>query len=384
MNISLPLSPVRSKRLLSIDGGGLCGLIPAEALILIEKQLDEITGSQLPLCDRFDLIGGTSTGAILAAGLSLGLKAEQLRDFYLNFGKGIFSKVFFPIRFWHSYPSEPLEGHLKEVFGENTTLGSSKLRTQILIVSKNATLGTTWFFTNNRQGKYFSTNAAIPLWQIVRASSAAPTFFPPQKIKVPDDLGQVHNYEFIDGGVSSYNNPSLQLFLEATDPQYKFGWPTGIDKIVLLSLGTGFNSITIDEGKASRFNLLDWARYSVKGLLGDANLQQNVLMHLIGEHPAGPVVASAAEREALRATGAPGEAALAFMDTGLGARKLLTYQRITVSLTRARLDALGLKDIDPVKAGELDAADQIGNLQRIGAAVAKEQVKMELLKQFFV
>jgi predicted acylesterase/phospholipase RssA len=383
MNISVPLSPVRSKRLLSIDGGGLCGLIPAEALILIERQLDEITGSQLPLCDRFDLIGGTSTGAILAAGLSLGLKAEQLRDFYLNFGKGIFSKVFFPIRFWHSYPSEPLEGHLKEVFGENTTLGSSKLRTQILIVSKNATLGTTWFFTNNRQGKYFNTNAAIPLWQIVRASSAAPTFFPPQKIKVPDDLGQIHNYEFIDGGVSSYNNPSLQLFLEATDPQYNLGWPTGTDKIVLLSLGTGFNSITIGEGKASGFNLLDWARYSVKGLLGDANLQQNVLMHLIGEHP-GPVVASAAEREALRATGAPGEAALAFMDTGLGARKLLTYQRITVSLTRARLDALGLKDIDPVKAGELDAADQIGNLQRIGAAVAKEQVKMELLKQFFV
>ena len=384
MNISVPLSPVRSKRLLSIDGGGLCGLIPAEALILIEKQLDEITGSQLPLCDRFDLIGGTSTGAILAAGLSLGLKAEQLRDFYLNFGKGIFSKVFFPIRFWHSYPSEPLEGHLKEVFGENTTLGSSRLRTQILIVSKNATLGTTWFFTNNRQGKYFNTNAAIPLWQIVRASSAAPTFFPPQKIKVPDDLGQIHNYEFIDGGVSSYNNPSLQLFLEATDPQYNFGWPTGTDKIVLLSLGTGFNSITIGEGKASGFNLLEWARYSIKGLLGDANLQQNVLMHLIGEHPAGPVVASAAEREALRATGAPGEAALAFMDTGLGARKLLTYQRMTVSLTRARLDALGLKDIDPVKAGELDAADQIGNLQRIGAAVAKEQVKMELLKQFFV
>ncbi len=384
MNISVPLSPVRSKRLLSINGGGLRGLIPAEALILIEKQLDEITGSQLPLCDRFDLIGGTSTGAILAAGLSLGLKAEQLRDFYLNFGKGIFSKVFFPIRFWHSYPSEPLEGHLKEVFGENTTLGSSKVRTQILIVSKNATLGTTWFFTNNRQGKYFNTNAAIPLWQIVRASSAAPTFFPPQKIKVPDDLGQIHNYEFIDGGVSSYNNPSLQLFLEATDPQYNFGWPTGTDKIVLLSLGTGFTSITIDEGKASRFNLLDWARYSVKGLLGDANLQQNVLMHLIGEHPAGPVVASATEREALRATGAPGEAALAFMDTGLGARKLLTYQRITVSLTRARLDALGLKDVDPVKAGELDAADQIGNLQRIGAAVAKEQVKMELLKQFFV
>ena len=384
MNSGVPLLPVRPKRLLSIDGGGLAGLIPAESLILIEKQLDDITGQPLPLCDRFDLIGGTSTGAILAAGLGLGLKAAQLRDFYLKFGKGIFSKVFFPTRFWHSYPSEPLEGHLKEVFGENTTVGSDKLRTQILIVAKNATLGTTWFFTNNRQGKYFATNAGLPLWQIVRASSAAPTFFPPQKMMIPDDKGQVHNFEFIDGGVSSYNNPSLQLFLEATDPQYRFGWPTGTDKLLLLSLGTGFNSITVEEGKASRFNLLDWARYSVHGLLGDANLQQNVLMRLIGEHPAGPVVVSAAERKAVSESGAPGEQALSFLDTGLGSKKLLTYQRITVSLTRERLDGLGHKDVDPVKVREMDAVDQIDNMKRVGEAVAREQVKMDVLKQFFL
>lgn len=380
------VSPVRNgpRRLLSIDGGGLAGLIPAESLILIEKQLDELTGQSRPLCERFDLIGGTSTGAILAAGLCLGLKAAQLRDFYLDFGKGIFSKLFFPIRFWHSYPSGPLEGHLKEVFGENTTLGSAKLRTQLMIVAKNATLGTTWFFTNNPRGKYFSTNASLPLWQIVRASSAAPTFFPPQAILVPDDQGQIHNYEFIDGGVSSYNNPSLQLFLEATGPQYNFGWPAGADKLVLLSLGTGFNSTTIDAGKASGFNLLDWARYSVKGLLGDANLQQNVLMRLIGQHPDGPVVVSDAERDAVRASGAPGDAILAAMDSRLGAAKLLTYQRITVSLTRDRLESLGLNDIDPVKVREMDAVDQIGNMQRIGAAVAKEQVRMDPLKHFFL
>jgi hypothetical protein len=384
MNAAGSLASVRPKCLLSIDGGGLAGLIPAEALILIEKQLDDITGQQLPLCDRFDLIGGTSTGAILAAGLCLGLKAAQLRDFYLNFGKGIFTKVFFPLRFWHSYPSAPLERHLKEVFGENTTLGSAKLRSQIMIVAKNATHGTTWFFTNNKKGKYFNTNASLPLWQIVRASSAAPTFFPPQKMIVADEQGQVHNYEFIDGGVSTYNNPSLQLFLEATDPQYNFEWPTGTDKLLLLSLGTGFNSTTIGEGKASCYNLLDWARYSVKGLMGDANLQQNVLMHLIGEHPAGPVVVSGAERDAVRASGAPGEATLALMGAGLGAKKLLTYQRITVSLTRARLDGLGLNDVDPVKVREMDAVDQIGNMQRVGAAVAKEQVHMAALKQFFL
>jgi hypothetical protein len=292
--------------------------------------------------------------------------------------------VFLPIRFWHSYPSEPLERRLKDKFGESTNLGSPKLRTNILIVAKNASLGTTWFFTNNPKGKYFGTNAALPLWQIVRASSAAPTYFPPQKIAIPDEQAQVHNYEFVDGGVSSYNNPSLQVFLEATDPQYRYGWQTGTDQLLLLSLGTGFNSITIDEGKASGYNLLDWARYSVQGLLGDANLQQNVLMHLIGEHPTGPVVTSSAERDAVRATGAPGDDALAFMDNGLGAKKLLTYQRITVSLTRKRLDGLGLNDVDPAKVRELDAADQIDNMQRVGAAVAKEQVKMETLKQFFL
>jgi hypothetical protein len=119
-------------------------------------------------------------------------------------------------------------------------------------------------------------------------------------------------------------------------------------------------------------------------LLGDANLQQNVLMRLIGEHPAGPVVVSAAERKAVSGSGAPGEQALTFLDSGLGAKKMLTYQRITVSLTRERLDGLGLKDVDPVKVREMDAVDQIGNMQRVGAAVAKEQVKMELLKQFFL
>src|SRR5580700_1008639 len=251
--------PARPMRLLSIDGGGRRGFINAEALIAIETQLDALTGRALPLSDRFDLIGGTSTGAILAAGLALGLKAADLRDFYLKFGKQIFTKVFLPERIWHSYPSGPIEQHLKDVCGEATTLGSDKLRTNILIVSKNVTLGTSWFFTNNPKSKYFSNNRELPLWQIVRASSAAPTYFPPRTISVPHDAGQGQEYEFIDGGVSSYNNPSMQVFLEATDPNYNFGWPTGPDKLLLMSLGTGFNGITIASGKASDYNLLDWA-----------------------------------------------------------------------------------------------------------------------------
>ena len=377
-------SATRPMRLLSIDGGGLKGLIPAEALIAIEGQLDALTGRALPLSDRFDLIGGTSTGAILAAGIALGLKAADLRDFYLKFGKQIFTKVFLPERLWHSYPSGPLEQRLKDVFGEDTTLGSDRLRTNILIVSKNATLGTTWFFTNNPKGKYFANNRELPLWQIVRASSAAPTYFPPRTISVPDDQGQPHEYEFIDGGVSSYNNPSMQVFLEATDPAYQFGWPTGPDRLLLLSLGTGFNAMTVPAGRAAGYNLLDWARYVITELMDDANLQQNVLMRLIGQPPVGKPPAPTAEANAARAAGAPAADALDFINPSASADKALTYQRITVSLTRERLDGLNLSDIDPAKVGEMDAVDQIGNFQRIGLAIAREQVRMDLLQQFFV
>ena len=372
----------RPRRLLAIDGGGLLGLIPAEALILVEEQLNQITGSDKPLCDRFELIGGTSTGAILAAGLALGLRAKQLRDFYLQFGKEIFTKVWFPKRFWHSYSDAPIAKHLKEVFGD-VTLGSVLLRTQILIVTKNTTLGNEWFFANNTQNKFFENNAALPLWQIVRASSAAPTYFPPQSIAVPDGTGKTPVYEFLDGGVSSYNNPALQVFLEATIPEYGYGWPMGADRLLLLSLGTGFNSLTIPSGHAARYNLIDWGKYVVKEMMNEANLQQNILLHIIGRRP---VSAESATREATNSgatKGVPDESALSRVDTGLSAAKLVTYQRITIGLTRKRLDDLGFQDIDPERVREMDAADQIPNMQRIGAAVAREQVHMEALKAFF-
>ena len=376
------VSTDRPRRLLAIDGGGLAGLIPAEALIQIEQQLNQITGTDKPLCDRFDLIAGTSTGAILAAGLALGCSATELRDFYLKYGKEIFTKEFIFTRLWHSYPSGPLENHLKEVLGENTTLASNHLRTQIVIVTKNATLGSDWFFTNNPRNKFFANNATLPLWQVVRASTAAPTYFPPETIAVPDGNGKT-KYEFIDGGVSSYNNPALQVFLEATVPEYGFGWPMGADKLMLISLGTGFNSITIDPGKAAKYILLDWAKYMVKELMAEANLQQNTLMHIIGQRP--PQLRSATME--LTTTGAapgvPKVEALDMVSGGLGAQKLVTYQRITVGLTRVRLDQLGLHDVDPVAVREMDAADQIPNMQRLGAAVAREQVKMDAFRKFF-
>ena len=81
--------------------------------------------------------------------------------------------------------------------------------------------------------------------------------------------------------------------------------------------------------------------------------------------------------------GVPKVEALDLVSGSMLAQKLVTYQRITVGLTRERLDQLGLKDVDPVKVREIDAADQIPNLQRLGAAVASQQVNMQAFDKFF-
>jgi len=373
------------KRLLSIDGGGLLGLIPAECLIRMEEQLNRMTGSELPLGKRFDLIGGTSTGAIIAAGLCLGWPAKQLRDFYQQFGQEIFAKVFLPLQLWHKYPSGPLENRLKEKFGAGTTLGDSALLTNLLVVSKNATLGNIWFFTNNPKSKFYGINKNLPLWQVVRASTAAPTFFPPQRMAMPDGAGGSNDYEFIDGGVSTYNNPSFQVFLEATEPSYGLQWLTGADKLLLLSLGTGYSPMTVPLGKAADFTLVQWAQFIVEDLLADANLQQNVLMHLLGEAPAAATGTGMREMDAAGVRdGAPSATVLDHVNALLGTKKQLTYQRMTIGLTKARLNGLGLSDIDPAKVSPMDAVDQMGNMQRIGRAIAEEQVHMERLRAFFV
>ncbi len=379
----------RPRRLLSIDGGGLCGIIPAQALIEIEKQLDDLTGDPQPLCNRFDLIGGTSTGAILAAGLALGFNAQQMLDFYLNLGPDIFKKDWLLERPWHKYPSAPIEQCLKDKFGETTTLGDASLRTMILLVAKNATEGNDWFFTNNPANRFFENNKDIPLWHIVRASSAAPTYFPPHAFSVPDNTGTPQTYEFIDGGVSSYNNPSFQVFLEATTPEYGINWPMGVSNMLLMSLGTGYAPVTIAEGEAKDYTLLNWAGYVLKELMNEANLEQNVLMSLIGERPTQAPSASANVAIARACSGTPSESALRHISAGLALTKLLTYQRITIELTRERLDQIGsatgisLNDVDPVKVREMDAVGQIPDMQLVGEAVANEQVHMDRLISFF-
>ena len=100
-----------------------------------------------------------------------------------------------------------------------------------------------WPISSNPEARYNlpdrqDCNLCIPLWQLVRASTAAPIYFPPEVIQVhPTDPGKA--FVFVDGGVTPYNNPAFLLYRFATQPAYRLNWPTGERHLQLVSVGTG-------------------------------------------------------------------------------------------------------------------------------------------------
>src|SRR5262245_30815730 len=209
------------RKLLAIDGGGIRGVLSLKTLEKIEQLLiKESKRDDYRLADYFDYVAGTSTGGIIAAGIAIGMSVKQILEFYLNNGAAMFDKASIIRRLQYQYKSEPLALKLKEVFGAETTLGAPELETLLLLVMRNATTDSPWPISNNPFAKYndakhAACNLRFPLWQLVRASTAAPTYFPPEVI----DCGG-KPFIFVDGGVTMYNNPTFQMFLMATVDRY--------------------------------------------------------------------------------------------------------------------------------------------------------------------
>lgn len=363
-------------KLLALDGGGIRGLITIEVLGAIEAMLAQMhpSGRTFVLADYFDYVAGTSTGAVIATCVSLGMRVDEIRAMYVESAELMFDKASLLDRLRYKYEDEPLAKKLRTVLALQTgetepTLGSSGLKTLLMMVLRNASTDSPWPLSNNPRAKYNcpldrpGCNLHFPLWQIVRGSTAAPTYFPPEQILVGE-----RQFVFVDGGITPYNNPAFQLFLMATAEPYQLCWKTKLpEDMLIVSIGTGTSPQANGRLDPDDMNLLFNATTLPSALMFAALNEQDLLCRMFGKCLTGDIL----DREVdtmVFGSGAHGSG-------GPVDPKLFTYLRYNVELTQSGLNALGLADIDPRDVQKLDSVEHKDALQEIGARLAARCVK---------
>lgn len=234
-------------RILSLDGGGIRGVIAAVILSEVEKYLDQ------PLNQYFDMIAGTSTGSILASAIAVGLKSQDIIRLYKEQGQRIFpyQSRFSPQRlrllFQYGisapkYSNNGLIAVLQEQFG-TTKLSDIYDSPRLLIIAYDTQGREPIVFKSWRQDEnYFN----VPLWEACVCSSSAPTFFPAYLLQTPRK-----RYSAIDGGIGA-NNPSASALAEVLRLRHP------IDEIVLLSIGTGSSAQPFPWEEARSWGVSQW------------------------------------------------------------------------------------------------------------------------------
>jgi len=348
------------KKLLALDGGGIRGVITLEVLLQLESMLAVQLGVEddFVLGDYFDYIGGTSTGAVIATGLALGLRVEQILDLYVTRCKEMFDHASLRHRYQYRYGDQRLRELLQGMVGTDTTLGSEDLKTLLLIIVRNATTDSPWPLSNNPNALFndpsrADNNLTIPLWQLVRASTAAPTYFPPEVVT----LGG-RDYVFVDGALTMYNNPAFQLFLMATLDEYRLGWPATESDLLLVSVGTGTSAKADDHLRPGNMNLLFNANSVPAALMYAALNEQDLLCRVFGRCRHGAPIDL--------------EVGDLMRGQGLLAKRLFSYVRYNADLSRRGLDDLGLDDVVPEEVQGLDSVQRVGDLRRVGQAAARD------------
>jgi hypothetical protein len=360
------------KRILSLDGGGIRGVFSLEILLRIETLLREhFRAPRLILADHFDFIAGTSTGAIIASGLSWGMTVEEILEFYVRHGTTMFQHVpwYRPLRrlFVSRYEARPLSDLLRRTFSEDgqgevpALLDSKRLKTLLLVVMRNHTTGSAWPVTNNPLAMYNDSqrpdcNLKVPLWRLVRASAAAPVYFDPEEIALG---GQRH--VFVDGAITPYNNPALIAALTAILPCYRLAWATGPDKIRLISVGTVRVSLAAADKNARNM----WVGYNAAqipaALIQGIALEQDYLCRCLGQCMHGEELDS--EIGNLEGAALPG-------------RNWFSYVRYNRSYMGKEAEELLRKT---PQLAVIDAVHAVPLLREVGRAYAQEHVRIEHL-----
>ncbi|ALV43654.1 hypothetical protein AU252_22830 [Pseudarthrobacter sulfonivorans] len=345
------------KRILALDGGGLRGILSLGILEKIEDVLRERhdRGDGFRLCHYFDLIAGTSSGAIIAAALAQGWSVGEIRHMYFSLGRRVFKKSLFrQVRLRARYDEQALVAELKDVFGADTTLGGPELLTGLLVVIKRLDSGSPWPVSNNPHSWYFVAgangrmgNGDYPLWQVVRASTAAPYYFEPETITISGgpNLSPVTG-SFVDGGVSPFNNPALQALMYASLKGYRVDWETGAERLLLVSVGTGAADPAVSNAKLTASHALR----ALKSVMQDCAVLQETMLQWMSSSPTARMI----DRELGELAG-----------DLLNGAPLMSYLRYNVDLRPESVRALDgtLATMDTVTS--LSAMDAPGNMQTL-------------------
>jgi len=311
------------KHILALDGGGVRGALTIAFLERIEALLAERYGPDVRLGDHFDLIGGTSTGAIIAGALALGCRTAQVKEFYLKLAPFAFKRQRWRVPGLQAkFDAHGLRQQIENVVGTRV-LQSENLITGFALVAKRMDTGSPWIISNNPRAPYWEDgkdhigNKKYPLVNLVRASTAAPHFFDPEVLAItrnevlPDEVARplaqpwpvralraamqriglrsrdkidfkTHGL-FVDGGVTPHGNPALALLQLATLKPFRIGWPTTPDNLSVISVGTGGYRprLAYDSLGFARFPKL--AYHALISMMNDAEMLVLTLMQWMGE-----------------------------------------------------------------------------------------------------
>jgi hypothetical protein len=320
------------KRILALDGGGVRGAITVAFLERIESILSQHAGHPIRLGDYFHLVGGTSTGSVIAGAIALGFRAAQVKELYTQLAPLAFKRQRWAVPVLQAkFDVRGLRGEIEKIVGD-IDLQSDKLITGLCVVSKRMDTGSPWILANNpaapfwndgmgEDGKPYDGNKYYKLATLVRASTAAPHFFDPELLPIsgrtrqlPHEVASLMQKSyvvrfseallqrlglrekpvrqperdfglFVDGGVSPHNNPSFALLQMAVLKAFGIRWPLGPERFSVTSIGTGTFRPRL------KYEDLGFTRYpqlalqALMSLMTDAETLTLAQMQWLGECP---------------------------------------------------------------------------------------------------
>ncbi|KAK1313343.1 hypothetical protein QJS10_CPA06g02281 [Acorus calamus] len=282
--------------ILSIDGGGIRGIIPATILAFLEAKLQELDGEEVRIAYYFDVIAGTSTGGLVAAMLAAPdennrplFAAKDVKAFYLKECPKIFPQF--------GGPFAPVISTIKAIFGPKydgkylrklirTILGDTRLHqtlTNVVIPTFNIKLLQPTIFSSYEIGIDTSKDALLS--DICIGTSAAPTYLPAHHFQTTNAGGKERDFDLIDGGVAA-NNPALVAIGQVMKQVFKgnedfFSMkPMDYGRFLVISLGTGMSmkQDKYNAKAANKWGVLGWLRYHSSTPLVDVFTQASADM----------------------------------------------------------------------------------------------------------